>query len=177
MLDVYFDRDAAAHAEVADHFQPFRVHGFDQIVEHAVGDSFMKAADIAEREEIELKSFRLYTAQIGSVVNLDMRKIRLAGNRTKRCELGAVQADNIVAARSRIVEGVENGFVRVVRIFGGFAEKFQVQVSHFDSFQTDRSGPLRADWTSGSNYDLHYTPGTGLHKPLQTETAQICGLP
>src|SRR5262249_6107849 len=84
-----------------------RSDGRDQVVENAVGHSFMECAFVPIRPQVQLEAFQFHAALVGHVANLDRRKVRLPGEGAKAGELGAVEGDFVVPLGRRIGEGFE----------------------------------------------------------------------
>jgi len=84
-------------------------NGHDDLVEHVVGDSFVEGADIAEAPHEHLERLQLDAGLVRDVLNGEVRKIGLAGERAVAGELGNLDVNQIVPARMRVREAVEGG--------------------------------------------------------------------
>src|SRR5581483_1764277 len=99
--------DPATDVEVADDLATARAQGRDQVVEDAVGDGLVERALVPVAPQIELEALQLYALPVRNIDDADGGEVRLAGHRTHAGELGTVEADFVIAARTWIREGRE----------------------------------------------------------------------
>src|SRR5579872_2380673 len=94
--------DSTAHVEARCQAQEARVHGALEVVGDLVGDCLVIRAAIAERPDVELQRFQLHAQLVGHELEIERRKIGLAGARAQARELGNLHADRVVAIGARI---------------------------------------------------------------------------
>ena len=99
----------AAHIPAGGDASETGGNGGDYFVEYVVGDFFVEGADIAEAPHEHLKRLQLDAGLIRDVLNGEVRKIGLAGERAVAGELGNLDVNQIVPAHMRVREAVEGG--------------------------------------------------------------------
>jgi hypothetical protein len=117
MLGFDLDANAAARVEQAGHFDPVRVQGLDQVIQHLIDDVLVEGAFVAVGPQVELEGFRLDHLLVGDVGDLNGGEVRLAGERAQAGELGRVQRHQVIAAGALVGEGFQllAGFGRLAQ--------------------------------------------------------------
>lgn len=101
---VRIDGDSTARGENSGHFYILRIHQLNQILHDFVHAVLMKIAMVTETEQVEFQAFGLNHTFVGHIGNLDFRKVRLPGNRTKAREFRTVELYPIIIVRMLIDE-------------------------------------------------------------------------
>src|SRR5579872_5875500 len=145
-LPEHVDRNAAAWVPIAADAQPF---GFDLRGDTlADGDRavLVKGAVVTEARNIKLEGFGLEQPLAGYIVDHQVRKIGLTGDRAKRGKFRGGKPHDVIGAALRIGNAVEFGGVRCCRPLHRASE-----------LQTGRecSGFLRQSRLSGHRPSLH----------------------
>ena len=96
VVGVWIDADAATGREEADDLDVLGIHESDEILHDDVHAVFMEIAVVAEREEIQFQTLRLYHPLAGEIHDLDLSKVGLPGNRAKRGEFRAAERDHVI---------------------------------------------------------------------------------
>src|SRR5690606_31859784 len=76
-------------------------------------------------EQIQLERLALHHADVRNVGDVDRREIGLAGNRTQARELGAIEFDEIIAARMLVVERLQHIRRVVERVWSALAAQMR----------------------------------------------------
>lgn len=100
--------DAAARSKLAPHFDVPWIHHMNQIVHDDVHTVLMKITVIAEAEQVQLERLALHHFLVWYIRNIDRRKIRLTGHRTKARKFRAVELYEIITIRMLVVEHLEH---------------------------------------------------------------------
>src|SRR5262249_23898247 len=106
------DRYAAARIPIAADAQEFRLEQRDEFLADRDGAILVEGADIAEAAEIELERLRLEEPFFWRVVDHEVRKIRLAGDRTECGEFRGGEPRHIVGVGMRIRHPIEDRHLR-----------------------------------------------------------------
>src|SRR5580704_17584446 len=99
--------DAAAHVEARRQAQKARRDCGLQMIGDLIGDRLVEGAAIAERPDVELQRLQLHALRIRDVLQLESRKVRLAGARAQAGEFRDLHADGVVARDLRIRKGLQ----------------------------------------------------------------------
>ena len=91
--------DASARREESCHLQIQRIHEPEKVVGNDIDAVLMKIAMVAEAEKIEFQALALHHALTWHIADYYACKIRLTGDRAKRCEFRAVETYHIFLAR------------------------------------------------------------------------------
>ena len=97
----------APNVPIALDLGPPRRDSGNKIVQDAVGDILVECPFVPVGPQVELERFKFDAQLIRDVFDNEMRKIRLAGERTDAGELRSVESDDIVAIGVRIGKRVE----------------------------------------------------------------------
>ena len=89
--------DPAAHVEIADHFHPAGLTGFDEVIQNHIGDFFIEGPLVAEGPEVEFEGFKLDAESVGHIPDPDCRKIRLTRLGAEAGEFGTNALNFIIA--------------------------------------------------------------------------------
>jgi len=82
--------DAAAWGEFTAHRQPGRFQQPDQVIADAVDAGFMELAVHAERSQVEFEALAFDAELVGLVIDDDLGKVRLSGQRAQAGEFGTL---------------------------------------------------------------------------------------
>ena len=99
IVAVRVNGNAAAGQKLSPHFNVRRLHQPDQVVHDDVHTVLVEIAVIPEAEQIQLQRFALHHDLPRHVGNVQGRKVRLSGDRTKAGKLRTVELDEIVPIR------------------------------------------------------------------------------
>ena len=115
--------DAAAHVEFCGEAHEARLEGGDQVVQDAVGDSFVEMPLVAERPDIQLEAFQFDALLVRDVIQHQCGKVGLAGFGAQAGKFWDLHMDMVVPQRARVGEGFQGfgglrGHVGMVVRFG-----------------------------------------------------------
>src|SRR5215471_5145499 len=106
------DRHAAARVPVAADAQEFRLEQGDEFLADSDGAILVERADITEAAEIKLERLRLQQPSSRRVVDDEVCKIGLSGDRTERGEFRHSKARDIVGVGMGICDAIERRRLR-----------------------------------------------------------------
>ena len=82
----------------------------------------MKRADVAEAPHVQLQRFELNAQLVGDVLNREVRKVGLAGERAMAGELGNLDVNKIIPRLMGVHKSVQRGLrLRGLACCSGFA--------------------------------------------------------
>jgi hypothetical protein len=116
------DADATARGEKACYFEVSRFHEGDEVVEDDIDAIFVETAVVAEAEEVEFKGLALDHAEVGDVIDKYGGEVGLSGDGAEGGELGAVEADTVIAPGVFVGEGFEEMGSVTVGVNGGVSQ-------------------------------------------------------
>ena len=90
--------DTAARGELCSHDYLARRARFDEIVKNTICDCFVEHALVPIGRQIKFQGLALDAETVGHVIDIDSRKIRLAGHRTNRSEIIGFKMDPVIPA-------------------------------------------------------------------------------
>jgi hypothetical protein len=102
--------DSAAGGELCGYVRLARRAGFHEIFQNAVRYRFVKRALIPIRSEIKFERLAFDAQAIRDVIDVDSRKIRLAGNWANRSEIVRFEMNPVIAAGRGIRKSLEPCF-------------------------------------------------------------------
>ena len=108
VVGIRVDADATTRGEETNDLNIFRIHQSHEILHDDIDAVLMKITMITEREEIKLQTLRLHHPLTRNIHDLDLRKIRLPCNRTKRCKLRTVELYPIIILRMLVLESLQH---------------------------------------------------------------------
>src|SRR5581483_10912677 len=94
--------NAAAHRENSFDAQAPRLKSAHQVVEDSIGHRLVERALAAKRPQVQLERLELDAALLGDVADADGGEVGLTRHRAHAGELGALEADLVVALRARV---------------------------------------------------------------------------
>jgi hypothetical protein len=107
MLGHHAGVDAAAHVPVGADAGITRGGGLDDVVEDRVGHLFVERAFVAVAPHVHLQALQFHAELVGHDLDRELGEIGLAGERAQAGEFGDLEADQVVALRRRVAEGVQ----------------------------------------------------------------------
>jgi len=99
--------DPAAHEPLGIDLQIPGIQQRDEVVQDPVGHLLVEGALVAEGPEVQLQGLQLHTRLVGNIADLEMREVRLPGQRAQACEFRAVEYDLIVPLGLGIFERLQ----------------------------------------------------------------------
>jgi len=99
--------EAAPYIEIADNGQIARIEEFHQVGQNAIGDFFIKRADIAERVEIKFERFEFDADFVGDIVHRDCCKVGLSGFRANGGKFRRGMDNTVISLRVGIGKSFE----------------------------------------------------------------------
>jgi hypothetical protein len=99
--------DSAACGESCGNDGLARRARFDEIVQNAICNRFVKRALVSIRSEIKLERFAFHAEIVRNVIDVDPSEIGLARDRTNGREIVCFKVDPVIAVRRRIRKSLE----------------------------------------------------------------------
>src|SRR5262249_8181534 len=97
--DGHLRLDPAANEPVAHHGERARGKRSNQVVADPVGHCLVERALVPVAPEVELEALQLDAALVRDVADLELREVRLPGQRTETGELPYVEGNLVVPVR------------------------------------------------------------------------------
>src|SRR5439155_25281700 len=108
VLGAHRERDSTARGELRSDDCFTWCTSFDEIVKDPICDRFVEGALVPIGRQIKFQGLALNAKTVGHVIDIDSRKIRLAGHRTNRREIIGFKMDPVIPAWRRIWKSLES---------------------------------------------------------------------
>ena len=108
VVGIRIDADATTRGEEPDDLYILGIHQTNEILHDDIDAVLMEITMIAETEKIQLQTLRLHHPLTRNIHDLDLCKVRLTRDGTKRCKLGTVELNPIVVLGMFILKGLQN---------------------------------------------------------------------
>ena len=118
VVGIGINTDATTRGEEPDDLYILGIHQTDEILHDDIDAVLVEITMIAETEKIQLQTLRLHHPLTRNIHDLDLCKIRLTRDGTKRCKLGTVELNPIIVLRMLVLESLQN-LRRIVHLILG----------------------------------------------------------
>ena len=118
VVGIGINADATTRGEEPDDLNILGIHQTDEILHDDIDAILMEITMIAKTEEIQLQTLRLHHPLTRNIQDLNLSKVRLPRDGTKRCKLRTVELNPIIVLRMLVLESLQN-LRRIVHLILG----------------------------------------------------------
>ena len=108
VVGIGINADATTRSKESDDLNILGIHQTNEILHDDIDAILMEITMIAETEEIQLQTLRLHHPLTRNIQDLDLSKVRLTRDGTKRRKLRTVELHPIVVLRMLVLECLQH---------------------------------------------------------------------